>query len=243
MNLTCQTQDVLFVQWARPEHFHETVDYYYLSVTSTEAPGTNLTLQTVKEHLETSISVANLTTHTHYNVQISAATVSPYTGRLIIGEPTEPMTIFMQPECDKIQQYMQQSGVELSAGVIAGLVCSVVALCVTFIMFSIWRKCFRASYYYLDDPPASAPTASLEWNTTSTDTSSGENKGAIPVSMFAKHVAQLHADGDIGFSKEYEAIQAETTHDECTSEHSQHPDNKAKNRYLNIIACKFSVFL
>lgn len=68
----------------------------------------------------------------------------------------------------------------------------------------------------------------------------GEVRGSIAVSDFAKHVASLHVDGDIGFSKEYEAIQGEALNDEYSSEHSQHPDNKGKNRYLNVIACRFS---
>lgn len=57
--------------------------------------------------------------------------------------------------------------------------------------------------------------------------------------MFSRHVAQLHADGDIGFSKEYEAIQAEATKEDYTAESSDHPENKIKNRYLNITACKY----
>lgn len=67
----------------------------------------------------------------------------------------------------------------------------------------------------------------------------GELRTSIPAIEFAKHVAELHVDGDIGFSKEYETIQNESISDEYASEHSQHPDNKGKNRYLNIIACKF----
>lgn len=67
----------------------------------------------------------------------------------------------------------------------------------------------------------------------------GEIRTAVPINEFAKHVAELHADGDIGFSKEYEAIQNESINEEYASEHSQHPDNKQKNRYLNIIACKY----
>ena len=57
--------------------------------------------------------------------------------------------------------------------------------------------------------------------------------------LFAfQHVARLHADGDIGFSKEYEAIQAASAQEELTAEESEHPDNKQKNRYLNIVACE-----
>lgn len=50
-------------------------------------------------------------------------------------------------------------------------------------------------------------------------------------------MADLHADGDIGFSKEYEAIQAASAQEHHPAEHSQHPENKQKNRYLNIVAC------
>lgn len=52
-------------------------------------------------------------------------------------------------------------------------------------------------------------------------------------------MADLHADGDIGFSKEYEAIQAASAQEHHPAEHSQHPENKQKNRYLNIVACGF----
>ena len=57
----------------------------------------------------------------------------------------------------------------------------------------------------------------------------------------SQHVANLHADGDIGFSKEYEAIQAAGTTEALTADHSQYPENKTKNRYLNIVACEYLV--
>lgn len=71
----------------------------------------------------------------------------------------------------------------------------------------------------------------------------GEIRAAVPVNEFFKHTSSLHADGDIGFSREYDAIQSECVSDDLASEHSQHPDNKRKNRYLNIIACKLMVFM
>lgn len=98
------------------------------------------------------------------------------------------------------------------------------------------RKCFHSNYYYLDDPnqPQSPPNVDLEADITI----AGETRSAVHVEDFPRHVSQLHSDGDIGFSKEYELIQNESIVDEHSSEHSQHCDNKAKNRYLNIIACK-----
>jgi len=61
-------------------------------------------------------------------------------------------------------------------------------------------------------------------------------KQAIPAHLFQKHVAELHADGDIGFTKEYEAFQTVAVQEDYPAEHSQHPENQQKNRYLNILA-------
>ena len=96
------------------------------------------------------------------------------------------------------------------------------------------RKYFQAAYNYLDEPNKTPSTLSTDWEADCPD-----GPGApIPVHLFPKHVAQLHADGDIGFSKEYEAIQTQTLLDGYTSDFSQQPENKDKNRYLNIVACK-----
>ena len=89
----------------------------------------------------------------------------------------------------------------------------------------------------MDEPPRQS-NALVDWDTRAEP---GAQKSSVPVHLFSRHVASLHADGDIGFSKEYEAIQSTSTQDEHTSEHSHHPDNKQKNRYLNILACELRV--
>ncbi|XP_017023741.1 tyrosine-protein phosphatase 99A isoform X6 [Drosophila kikkawai] len=96
------------------------------------------------------------------------------------------------------------------------------------------RKCFHAAYYYLDDPPHHPNAPQVDWE--NPVKIGDEIRAAVPVNEFAKHVASLHADGDIGFSREYEAIQNECISDDLPCEHSQHPENKRKNRYLNITA-------
>lgn len=103
------------------------------------------------------------------------------------------------------------------------------------------RKCFHSNYYYLDDPnnSQSSPNVDLEVPINI----DGDIHYPVSIEDFPKHVATLHADGDIGFSKEYEIIQNESIVDEHSSEHSQHCDNKSKNRYLNIIACKYEVYV
>ena len=62
---------------------------------------------------------------------------------------------------------------------------------------------------------------------------------AIPAHLYIQRVTSLHADGDIGFSKEFEAIQAMTTQEEYAANTAGTPDNQTKNRYPNVVACKF----
>ena len=64
----------------------------------------------------------------------------------------------------------------------------------------------------------------------------------IRVGDFLNHVRALHADSDNGFSNEFEDIASQTRTD-LMADASYLPENKAKNRYVNISACKyFSLF-
>lgn len=106
-----------------------------------------------------------------------------------------------------------------------------------FISVTCFRQCFDPAYYYLEDPLPLPPTSVTDWDT------QAEPESTIPLLQFSNHVAALHADGDIGFSKEYEAIQVSSAQQEFNSEYSQHPENKNKNRYLNILACKLCTLI
>ena len=69
--------------------------------------------------------------------------------------------------------------------------------------------------------------------------------GAVAVPSFWRHVSALHADSDIGFSKEYEEVQRLSQSKECDFpfDHCKHPENKIKNRYLNIVACESNILV
>lgn len=58
LNLTCQTQDTIFLQWARPDHYFYSIDYYYIYIYLDERLWKNLTLEASKEHLDTSVSIS-----------------------------------------------------------------------------------------------------------------------------------------------------------------------------------------
>ncbi|XP_017785982.1 PREDICTED: tyrosine-protein phosphatase 99A isoform X2 [Nicrophorus vespilloides] len=233
LNLTCENSETIYVKWQRPTVYYNSLDLYNIYVQGGSYTD-NIQLTTSTEHLDTSYSIRNVSTNTRYKLMISASTRSIYSAKYIEGKISLPKYVNIQFDCDKIQPYVRHTHSQLSAGMISGVVCAVVAFIFAIISFIVWRKCFHDTYYYLDDPPCSVPTASLDWN--ATPETGSEHKGAVQVHMFSKHVAELHADGDIGFSKEYEAIQAGANNEEHASVNSQMVDNKCKNRYLNIIA-------
>ncbi|XP_015791825.1 tyrosine-protein phosphatase 99A isoform X1 [Tetranychus urticae] len=226
VNLTCSL-DSLYLQWEKPVNYYKSVDHYlvyYRSENSRDFHHISLPNQLQYQ-------INNLTSNMLYEVKVQGATNSVRnSSRLITGEFSESRKVVLQSKCES---YISSSQIDvpLSAGVIAAVICVSFALLLAIFSFILWRKYFQAAYYYLDDPPSQTRGGSPQLS----ETYDESDYASIPVALWPKHVQDLHADGDIGFSREYESIQTGTDA-ELSCDYSQMPENKNKNRYVNIVA-------
>ncbi|XP_030634258.1 receptor-type tyrosine-protein phosphatase gamma [Chanos chanos] len=93
------------------------------------------------------------------------------------------------------------------------------------------RRFFQAAHLYVEE--RSSPRVNS--NESFPVLSIPDELEAISVRQFIKHTMELYSNNQHGFSQEFEEVQHCSADMKITAEHSNHPDNKHKNRYINIV--------
>ncbi|XP_063543150.1 uncharacterized protein LOC134751604 [Cydia strobilella] len=218
----------------------------------------------IETTISVSVELWNATRYEVKIYAVTLSVASPLL--LINGTTSEPKEVSpewcqVHPEARAPSDHIEQSTMNaaiLGAGAIALLACVGAALL-------YWRcrsrlsKCISAAYNYLEEGgeraaraplnsykkpvvncsplrPAGSPTPAGPESSNKPPRIGGAQHPVVCARDFPKHVAALHADGDIGFSKEYEIVVSKSAALGHTSHYSHRPENRLKNRYLNITA-------
>uniref|UniRef100_A0AAR2LJI8 protein-tyrosine-phosphatase n=1 Tax=Pygocentrus nattereri TaxID=42514 RepID=A0AAR2LJI8_PYGNA len=95
-----------------------------------------------------------------------------------------------------------------------------------------YRRFFQAAHIYIED--RNSPRVIR--NESFPSLSIPDDLEAVPVRQFIKHIMELYSNNHHGFSQEFDEVQHCTADVKITAEHTNHPENKHKNRYINIVA-------
>lgn len=109
---------------------------------------------------------------------------------------------------------------------------TLLCLIMLLIVMVYWRRFFQTAHFYVEESSSPRVVA----NESIPVIPIPDDMEAIPVKHFVKHIMELYKNNLQGFSEEFEEVQRCIADLKITAEHSNHPDNKHKNRYINIVA-------
>ncbi|ESO84299.1 hypothetical protein LOTGIDRAFT_132259, partial [Lottia gigantea] len=234
-NLTVIAPDLLYISWNKPNLYYKNIDNYLLRWTEIDAKGKaqdKLLNGSVQEFK------LRLPPNKMYKIKMAGISKAIFSNSHFVGKFTEYKEFVMGGKDDPNAEFVNTGD---SSGIIAGVVTAIIVILVLVLIIVSYRsfqcrKCYQAAYYYLAVPSnsSSAPTTVI----TVAEPSGWYNEKEYPdiaVDNFISHVESLHADSDFGFAQEFDDVNRNTKTD-FKSDSSAQPENKGKNRYINIAA-------
>ncbi|KAG7264584.1 hypothetical protein CRUP_013860 [Coryphaenoides rupestris] len=159
--------------------------------------------------------------------------------------PQIPTLSTTTPGDDKWPFSVHTEGTDLTRGPQPGMgrgvwiiplvvVSTLTLLCLVMLLVVLvtWRRFFQTAHFYVEE--TSSPRVVANENIPVIPIP--DDMDAVPVKQFVKHIMQLYSNNLHGFAQQFEEVQRCTADLKITAEHSNHSDNKHKNRYINIMA-------
>ncbi|XP_012938236.1 tyrosine-protein phosphatase 99A [Aplysia californica] len=255
LNITMKGPRSVLMTWEVPKVFYKNVDNYLIK--GWDNRGQDVKVE-VMGHL-TEYNLTGLRMNTRYHLKVAAVTNALFSSNKWVGDFTKVQkfdigenvidggnVIWDRDYGNSHKDYDPNAvtGTEpdsggIGAGIIAGIVCAVVLLLVVvaLVVGYRWytcRRCYQAAYLYLAVPSngQSVQPAIIHVE----EPSEGKQYPDIPVEDFLGHVNQMHTDSDIAFAQEFDEINRASCSDKYPCDHSNHSENRNKNRYVNIVA-------
>ncbi|XP_048252753.1 tyrosine-protein phosphatase 99A-like isoform X3 [Haliotis rufescens] len=255
-NFTVVGLNSVYIQWEPPDVFYKTINNYFIKWW--DVVEASYYEDRLIDGTETETTLEDLPINGRYRLKIAGVTHGIFSKTHYVGEFTDATEFVLGGSQSDISRGVVDTEIirdhghyanpemesaknkeeVMSAGVIAGVIIAVLISLIVVVIFVGYRsfacrKCYQAAYYYLAVPTNSQSTPPTV--VTVAEPADEKVYPDVTVKEFIRHVETLHADSDIGFSQEFDDINKNTNVDfRCES--SSLPENRGKNRYINIAA-------